>query len=73
MCVRGMRNVTGVHIKARRNVTLICNRFCGWLIAAPLLSEISSHGKGPVLLLRTERPVGETMMVMQINVGCCGG
>lgn len=39
--------VAGVHIKARRrSVTLICNRFCGWLMAAALLSGLEPRAKG---------------------------
>jgi len=49
VCIRGMGDIAGVHIKARRNVTLIYNRFCGWLIAASLLSGLESRQRASLL------------------------
>jgi len=66
VCIRGMGDIAGVHIKARRNVTLIYNRFCGWLIAVSLLSGLELRQRASLL---PECSIGETMMVMQINVG----
>lgn len=45
--IKGVR--ARVHIKARRNVTLICNRFCGWLMAMPLLSGLETQKRASLL------------------------
>jgi len=61
-----MRGIAGVHIKARRNVTLICNRFCGWLIAASLLRSLESRQRAGLL---PKCFIEGTTTVMQINIG----